>query len=396
MSGTQKFHKAPEFDTFQLHAGHQPDSATNARAVPIYATTSYAFNDLKEVFENRVAALEGGAAAVATAAAKLLSSSPSPLSRPAVTTSSALLFKKFGITAKFVEDDRPKDFAAAIDENTKVAHDAGTPLIVDNTFGAGGYIIRPIEHGADVVLHSATKWIGGHGTTIAGVIIDSGKFDWTKSGKFPGFTEPSEGYHGERLRNGVYQTANTKRHIRLKFSETFGPVAFATKLRLEGLRDVGPAMNPFAAFLLLQGIETLSLRVQRYCDNALALARWLEKHPDVAWVSYPGLASYSSHEVAKRLLRPNAYGRVLSFGVKGGDEAGSKVVDNLRLASNLANTLVIHSASTIHQQLTAEEQLASGVTPDLIRVSVGIEAISDIIADFDAAIKLGRGASSSD
>ncbi|KAG8948707.1 Homocysteine synthase [Tulasnella sp. 408] len=441
MSETQKFHKTPEFDTLQLHAGHQPDSATNARAVPIYATTSYVFNDSKhaadifalralgnvysrvgnptvEVFENRMAALEGGAAAVATAsgqAAQFLAVATIASSGDNIVSTTCLyggtynqfkvLFKKFGITVKFVEGDRPEDFAAAIDGNTKaiyaesignpkynvaqipeiakVAHDAGIPLIVDNTFGAGGYIIRPIEHGADIVVHSATKWIGGHGTTIAGVVIDSGKFDWTQSGKFPGFTEPSEGYHG------------------LKFSETFGPVAFATKLRLEGLRDVGPAMNPFAAFLLLQGLETLSLRVQRHCDNALALAQWLENHPDVAWVSYPGLSSHSSHEVARHLLRQNAYGGVLSFGVKGGDEAGSKVVDNLRLASNLANvgdakTLVIHPASTTHQQLTAEEQLASGVTPDLIRVSVGIEAISDIIADFDAAIKLARGAGNSD
>ncbi|KIO23459.1 hypothetical protein M407DRAFT_214629 [Tulasnella calospora MUT 4182] len=433
--------RAPEFDTLQLHAGHQPDSATNARAVPIYATTSFVFNDSKhaadifafravgnaysrvgnptvEVFENRMAALEGGAAAVATAsgqAAQFLAVATIASNGDNIVSTTYLyggtynqfkvLFKKFGITVKFVKGDQPEDFAAAIDENTKaiyvesignpkynvaqipelakIAHEAGIPLIVDNTFGAGGYIIRPIEHGADIVVHSATKWIGGHGTTIAGVVIDSGKFDWTTSGKFPGFTEPSEGYHG------------------LKFGETFGPVAFATKLRLEGLRDVGPAMNPFAAFLVLQGLETLSLRVQRHCDNAFTLAQWLEKHPDVAWVSYPGLSSHPSYETAKRLLRPGAYGGVLSFGVKGGDEAGSKVVDNLRLASNLANvgdakTLVIHPASTTHQQLSAEEQFASGVTPDLIRVSVGIEAISDIIADFEAAIKLALGAKNFD
>ena len=238
-----------------------------------------------------------------------------------------------------------------------------------------GYIVRPIEHGADIVgknyyielffaidnltllnlVHSATKWIGGHGTTIAGVVVDSGKFDWTKSGKFPSFTEPSEGYHG------------------LKFSETFGPIAFAIKLRVEILRDLGAALNPFGAFLLLQGLETLSLRVQRHCDNALALAQWLEQHPKVAWVQYPGLENHPSHALAKRLLRPNTFGGVLSFGIKGDATVGSRVVDKLRLASNLANvgdakTLVIHPATTTHEQLSPEEQLASGVTPDLIRV----------------------------
>jgi len=246
---------------------------------------------------------------------------------------------------------------------------------VDNTFGAGGYLIRPIEHGADIVVHSATKWIGGHGTTIGGVVVDSGKFDWTKSGKFPGFTEPSEGYHG------------------MKFSETFGPIAYAIKLRVEILRDLGPALNPFAAFLLLQGLETLSLRVQRHSDNALALAQWLEQHPKVAWVSYPGLPSHPSHALAKRYLKAGAFGGVLSFGVKGDAAIGSGVVDKLKLASNLANvgdakTLVIHPATTTHQQLTVEEQFASGVTPDLIRVSVGIEDISDIVADFSEAFKL--------
>ncbi|KAG9043973.1 Homocysteine synthase [Tulasnella sp. UAMH 9824] len=431
MSGIQKFHRTPDFDTLQLHAGHQPDSATNARAVPIYASTGFVFNSSQhaadlfalratgniysrvknptvEVFENRIAALEGGVAAVATAsgqAAQFLAIATLASNGDNIVSSTCLyggtfnqfkvFFKKFGINVKFVESDNPEDFAAAIDENTKaifteaignpkynvaqipelakVAHDAGIPLIVDNTFGAGGYIVRPIEHGADIVVHSATKWIAGHGTTIAGVVIDSGKFDWT-SGKFPAFTEPSEGFHG------------------LKFSETFGPLAFATKLRIGALRDLGPSMDPFAAFLVIQGLETLSLRVQRHCDNALALAQWLENHPDVAWVSYPGLPSHASHETAKRLLRPGAYGGVLSFGVKGGTEAGSKVIDNLRLASNLANvgdtkTLVIHPASTTHQQLSPKEQLAAGVTPDLIRVSVGIESIADIIADFAGAIK---------
>jgi len=298
---------------------------------------------------------------------------------------------------KFVTDDKPESFAAAIDDKTKaiyvesignpkynvsplpdlakVAHDHGIPLIVDNTFGMGGYLVRPIDHGADIIVHSATKWIGGHGTTIAGVIVDAGKFDWASSGKFPGFTEPSEGYHG------------------LKYSETFGKVAFAIKVRIEILRDLGPALNPFAAFLLLQGLETLSLRAQRHSDNALALAQWLEKHPKVAWVSYLGLKSHASNELANKLLRPNAYGGVLSFGVKGDAADASKVVDNLKLASNLANvgdakTLVIHPATTTHQQLSEGEQLATGVTPDLIRVSVGIESIADIIADFEEALKV--------
>jgi len=306
-------------------------------------------------------------------------------------------FKVFGIGVKFVHGTNPEDFAAAIDEKTKaifvetignpkynmsdipalakVAHDHGIPLIVDNTFGMGGYIVQPIKLGADIVLHSATKWIGGHGTTIAGVIIDSGKFDWTKSGKFPGFTTPSEGYHG------------------LVFSEAFGPVAFAVKLRTELLRDLGPSLNPFAAFLLLQGLETLSLRSQRHCENALALARYLRNHSQVAWVSYLGLETHESYGLAKKLLRPDAFGGVLSFGIWGDAAAASKVVDNLKLASNLANvgdakTLVIHPATTTHSQLTAEEQLFSGVTPDLIRVSVGIEAIGDIIADFENALAI--------
>ncbi|KAG8734696.1 Homocysteine synthase [Ceratobasidium sp. 414] len=429
----QGFYKEPEFDTLQLHAGQVPDPTTNARAVPIYASTSFVFNDsqhgadlfglralgniysrignpTQDVFEKRIAALEGGAAAVAASsgqAAQFMAISTIAGTGDNIISTSYLyggtynqfkvLFKKYGITVKFVKDDSPESFAAAIDENTKaifvesignpkyniaplpelakIAHDHKLPLIVDNTFGAGGYFIRPIEYGADIVVHSATKWIGGHGTTIAGVVVDSGKFDWAASGRFPGFTEPSEGYHG------------------LKFSETFGPVAFAVKLRIEILRDLGAALNPFAAFLLLQGIETLSLRAQRHADNALALARWLEQNPAVAWVSYPGLPSHPSHANAKRLLRPNTFGGVLSFGVKGDANVGSAVVDKLKLASNLANvgdakTLVIHPASTTHQQLTAEEQVASGVTPDLIRVSVGIEDISDIIADFSHAFVL--------
>ncbi|CAE6419806.1 unnamed protein product [Rhizoctonia solani] len=427
------FYKEPEFDTLQLHAGQTPDPATNARAVPIYASTSFVFNDsqhgadlfglralgniysrignpTQDVFEKRIAALEGGAAAVAASsgqAAQFMAISTIANAGDNIVSTSYLyggtynqfkvLLKKYGITVKFIKDDSPEAFAAAIDENTKaiyvesignpkyniaplpelakIAHDHKLPLMVDNTFGAGGYYVRPIEHGADIVVHSATKWIGGHGTTIAGVVVDAGKFDWAASGRFPSFTEPSEGYHG------------------LKFSETFGPLAFAVKLRVEILRDLGAALNPFGAFLLLQGLETLSLRAQRHAENALALAQWLEQHPAVSWVSYPGLPSHPSHTNAKRLLRPNTYGGVLSFGVKGDASIGSAVVDKLKLASNLANvgdakTLVIHPATTTHQQLTTEEQFASGVTPDLIRVSVGIEDISDIIADFSHAFAL--------
>jgi len=306
-----------------------------------------------------------------------------------------VFFKKFNIGVKWVKTDDPEEFRNAIDEKTKgiyiesignpkynvpniaeiakVAHEADIPLIVDNTFGIGGYLIRPIDHGADIVVHSATKWIGGHGTTIAGVVISSGKFDFTR-GKFPSFTEPSEGFHG------------------LKFSEAFGPLAFVVKLRMEILRDMGACLNPFAAFLLLQGLETLSLRAERHSSNALALAQWLEQHPRVAWVSYLGLPSHSDHENAKRSFRSGHFGGMVSFGIKGSSEDGSRLVDKLILASNLANvgdakTLVIHPATTTHQQLTVDEQLLSGVTPDLIRVSVGIENIKDIIVDFEEAFK---------
>lgn len=421
-----------QFETLQLHAGQSPDPTTKARAVPIYASTSFVFNDsahgadlfeLKtfghiysrignptvDIFENRIAALEGGVAAVATSSgqsAQFLAISTIASTGDNIVSTSYLYggtynqfkvtFKKYGIGVKLVPGDDPATFEAAIDEKTKaiyvesignpkynvapipdlakVAHKHGIPLIVDNTFGMGGYLIRPISLGADIVVHSATKWIGGHGTTIAGVVVDSGKFDWTRSGKFPSFTEPSEGYHG------------------LVFSETFGSSAFAVKLRVELLRDLGPALNPFGAFLLIQGLETLSLRAQRHSDNALALANWLSNHPKVAWVSYPGLPNHEYHERAKELLRPNAFGGVLSFGVHGDISVSSQVVDNLRLASNLANvgdakTLVIHPASTTHQQLTIQERAASGVTSDLIRVSVGIEHIDDIIADFEQALK---------
>ncbi|GAA5949111.1 hypothetical protein JCM21900_004863 [Sporobolomyces salmonicolor] len=425
------------FETLQLHAGYEPDSATKARAVPIYQTTSFVFNDSQhaadvfglkkfaalytrignptcEVFEKRLAALEGGVAAVAASSgqsAQFMAIAAIASAGDNVLTTSYLyggsynqfkvFFKRFGIDFRFVDGDSPADFEKLIDDKTKaiylesignpkynipdieafakLAHKHNIPLIVDNTFGAGGAIARPFDHGADIIVHSATKWIGGHGTTIAGVVIDSGKFDWAASGKFPGFTEPSESYHG------------------LKFSETFGPIAFAVKVRVEVLRDLGSALSPHSAFLLIQGIETLSLRVERHCENALKLAQWLEQHPLVSWVSYPGLPSHPYHQQALKTLREGRYGGVLSFGVKGGAEdpkKGSKVVDSLKLASNLANvgdakTLVIHPASTTHSQLTTEEQLTTGVSADLIRVSVGIEHIDDILEDFAQALKAG-------
>ncbi|KAK7460557.1 Homocysteine/cysteine synthase [Stygiomarasmius scandens] len=430
----QQFYKAPEFDTIQIHGGQVPDPTTNARAVPVYASTSFVFNDsahgadlfdLKapgfiysrignptvDVFENRIAQLEGGIGAVATASgqsAQFLAISAITEAGDNIVSSSYLYggtynqfkvtLKKYAINVKWVTDDSAESFAAAIDEKTKaiyiesianpkykvmdipalakIAHDHGIPLIVDNTFGMGGYLVKPIDLGADIVVHSATKWIGGHGTTIGGVIVDGGKFNWNSS-KFPGFTQPSEGYHG------------------LKFMD-LGKAAFGIKVRVELLRDIGPCMNPFAAFLLLQGLETLSLRGERHSKNALELAKWLEANPKIAWVSYLGLPSHDSHKFATQLLRPGVFGGVLSFGIKGDATQASKVVDSLKLASNLANvgdakTLVIHPASTTHAQLTEEEQKAAGVTGDLIRVSVGIEDIKDIIADFEAAIKIALG-----
>lgn len=426
-----KFYREPEFETLQLHAGQDVDSEVFARAPPIYASTSFVFNDSKhaadlfgmrayghvysrmgnptlDVFERRMAALEGGVAALATAsghAAQFMAITNVAGPGDNIVSSSYLYggtynqfkvyLKKFHITVKFVQSLDAADFAAAIDENTKaiyvesignpkyavadipalskVGHDAGIPLIIDNTFGMGGYLCRPIDHGADIVVHSATKWIGGHGTVLGGVIVDGGKFDWAKSGRFPSFTEPADGYHG------------------LRFVD-FGPFAFIMKARFEVQRDLGAIMNPFGAWLLIQGLETLSLRAERHSQNTLALALWLEKHDRVAWVSYSGLPSHPSYETAKVVLREGQYGGVLSFGVKGDAATGSAVVDRLRLASNLANvgdakTLVIHPATTTHEQLTPEEQLAAGVTPDLIRVSVGIEHINDIIADFEEALK---------
>ncbi|GAA6032710.1 hypothetical protein JCM8097_000753 [Rhodosporidiobolus ruineniae] len=425
------------FETLQLHAGYEEaDASTKARAVPIYQTTSFVFNDSEhaanlfglkafgniysrignptvEVFEKRIAALEGGVAAVAAAsgqAAQFQAFAAIAGAGDNIISTSYLyggtynqlkvLLKKFGIEARFVKGDSPAEFEKLIDDKTKaiylesignpkynipdlrafadLAHKHGLPLIVDNTFGAAGAIARPIDHGADIVVASATKWIGGHGTTIGGVIVDAGKFDWAASPRFKKeFVDPSEGYHG------------------LKFSETFGNLAFAVKVRVEILRDLGATLSPNSAFLLLQGIETLSLRIERHTENTLKLAKWLEAHPSVAWVSYPGLPSHPYHQQALATLQKDRYGAVLSFGVANDEsdgKKGSKVVDSLKLASNLANvgdakTLVIHPASTTHQQLSTEEQLASGVSPDLIRVSVGIEHIDDIIADFEGAFK---------
>merc|ERR1712169_46455 len=384
------------FETLQLRAGQEPDPTTKSRAVPIYATTSFNFDDsahgarlfgLKEfgniysrlmnptvdVFEKRMAALEGG-----------------------TYNQFKVFFPRLGIKTKFVDGDNVDDIGNAIDEKTKavyiesignprynvpdiaaiakVAHEKGVPLVVDNTFGAGGYFIKPIEHGADIVVHSATKWIGGHGTTIGGVVIDSGKFDWGKHcARFPQFVEPSEGYHG------------------LKFWETFGNISIIIRARVEILRDLGATLNPFAAQQLLLGIETLSLRAERHAQNALALARYLEKSPYVSWVSYPGLESHPYHAQAKKVLTKGA-GGVLSFGVKGGVKAGSQVVDGFKLISNLANvgdakTLAIHPWSTTHEQLSDKEKASSGVTEDLIRISVGIELLGVIIADFEQSFK---------
>ncbi|MBD2488330.1 O-acetylhomoserine aminocarboxypropyltransferase/cysteine synthase family protein [Aulosira sp. FACHB-615] len=428
------------FETLQVHAGQEPAVGSNARAVPIYQTTSYVFNDADhgarlfalqefgniytrimnpttDVFEKRIAALEGGVAALATSsgqAAQFLAISTIAQAGDNIVSTSFLYggtynqFKvslpRLGINVKFVEGDDVENFRQAIDDRTKalyvetignpqfnipdfaalahIAHEHGIPLIVDNTFGAGGYLARPIEHGADIVVESATKWIGGHGTSIGGVIVDSGKFDWG-NGRFPIFTEPSPGYHGLNFQE-VFGVGSP-----------FGNIAFIIRARVEGLRDFGPSLSPFNAFLLLQGLETLSLRVDRHISNALELAQWLEQQPQVAWVNYPGLPHHPYHERAKKYLR-HGFGGVLNFGIKGGLEAGKTFINHVKLASHLANvgdakTLVIHPASTTHQQLSATEQVSAGVTPDLVRVSVGIEHIDDIKEDFEQAFqKIGQ------
>jgi O-acetylhomoserine/O-acetylserine sulfhydrylase len=427
--------KKLHFETLQLHAGQQVDPTTNSRAIPIYQTSSYVFNNaehaanlfgLKEfgniytrimnpttdVFEQRIAALEGGVAALGVASGhsaqfltftNIMGIGDNFVSSPYLYGGSynqfTVTFKKLGIEARLAAELTIEAFEKLIDENTKaiylesignpgyvvpdfaafgaLAKKYDIPFIVDNTFGAGGYLIRPIEHGANIVVESATKWIGGHGTTIGGVIVDAGNFNWG-NGKFPGFTEPSEGYHGLKY----WDIFN--------FDGPFGNIAFIIKARVEGLRDIGPSQSPFNSFLLLQGLETLSLRMERHIQNTLALAKWLEKHPKVASVNYPGLESSPSYALAQKYL-PLGAGGVLSFEVKGDKDAAIKVVDSLKLVSHLANvgdakTLIIQPSATTHQQLSNEAQLAAGVFPSSLRVSVGLEHIDDIIADFEQAL----------
>lgn len=423
-----------KFETLQVHAGQEIDPVTGSRAVPLYQTTSYGFknsehganlfalkefgniytrimNPTNDVFEKRIAALEGGVAALAVAsgqAAQFIALNNILQAGDNFVSSSHLYggsynqfkvaFKRLGITVKFADGDNPADFEANIDENTKaiyletignpsfsvidfeqiatIAKKHDLPLIVDNTFGAAGFLFKPIEHGANVVVQSATKWIGGHGTSIGGVIVDGGNYNWG-NGKFSQFTEPSEGYHG-LIFNDVFGQ-----------NGPFGNIQFIIRARVEGLRDFGASQSPFNSFLLLQGLETLSLRVQRHVENTLALAKWLENHPAVAKVNYPGLESSPYHANAKKYLS-NGFGAVLSFELKGSKENAIKVVDNLKLVSHLANlgdakTLIIQPAATTHQQLSDAEQLAAGVTPSLLRVAVGIEHIDDIKADFEQA-----------
>ena len=428
----------PRFETLQLHAGQEIDPHTKARAVPIYQTTSFAFNNsehaanlfgLREfgniytrimnpttaVFEDRMAALEGGVMGLATSsgqASQFLALTNILQAGDNFVTSSYLYggtynqfkvsFKRLGIEARFANSDDVESFVKHIDKNTKaiyletignprlnipdfekfadLAKEYDLPLVIDNTFGMGGYLFRPIEWGANIVVQAATKWIGGHGTVIGGVIVDGGNFAWN-NGKFPQFTEPSEGYHG------------------LKFWDVFGEgnplglpnVAFAIRARVEGLRDFGTSQGPFNSFLLLQGLETLSLRAERHCQNSLALATWLEEHPQVEFVEYPGLKSSPYHDLAKKYLK-KGFGGVLNFGVKGGKENVAKFIDSLKMTSHLANvgdvkTLAIHPASTTHEQLSEQEQLAAGVRPNGVRISVGIEHIEDIKADFDQAFQ---------
>lgn len=424
------------FETLQLHGGQQIDPTTKARAVPIYQTTSFGFdntehaanlfglkqfgniytrimNPTTDVFEQRIAALEGGTAALAVGsgqAAQFIALNNILQAGDNFVSTSYLYggtynqfkvsFKRLGIDVRFADSDDPENFVKHIDKNTKaiyletvgnprlnvpdfekfaaIAKEHDLPLVVDNTFGAAGYLFRPIEFGANIVVESATKWIGGHGTSIGGVIVDGGNYNWG-NGKFPQFSEPSEGYHG------------------LNFWQIFGEgnplglpnIAFAIRARVEGLRDFGPALSPFNSFLFIQGLETLSLRVERHIQNTLSLAQWLEQHPQVEFVWYPGLESSPYHELAKKYL-PKGAGAVLQFGIKGGIESGRKFIDSLKLVSHLANmgdakTLAIHPASTTHEQLTEEERASAGVLPNLVRISVGIEHIDDIKEDFEQA-----------
>lgn len=424
-----------KFETLQIHAGQEVDKTTNSRAVPIYQTSSYVFDDAQhgadlfglrkfgniytrlmnpttDVFEKRIAALEGGVTALATSSgqsAQFLALNNILQAGDNFVSSSHLYggtynqfkvqFKRLGVEARFVKNDEPAEFEALIDDNTKalyletignpdlnvpdfeaiaaVADKHGIPLIVDNTFGAGGAIFQPIKHGASIVVESATKWIGGHGTSLGGVIVDSGKFNWG-NGKFPSFTEPSEGYHGLVFWD-VFGTDGP-----------FGNIAFNIRARVEGLRDWGNAISPFNSFLLIQGLETLSLRVERHVENAQKVAEWLEKHPNVEYVNYPGLKSSKYHEIAKKYFT-RGFGGVLTFKVKGDAKNADTLIDNVKLISHLANvgdakSLIIHPAATTHEQLSKEDQIASGVIPGLVRISVGIEHIDDILADLKQAL----------
>jgi O-acetylhomoserine (thiol)-lyase len=430
MSETKQQHLA----TLAVHAGQVPDPTTGSRAVPIYQTTSYVFQDADhaarlfalqefgniytrimnpttDVFEKRVAALEGGVAGLATASGQaaetLIATTLASAGEEIVSTTSLYggtynLFHytlpKLGITVRFVDADDFDGLRAAINAKTRavytetlgnpkldiadietlaaIAHENKLPLVIDNT-SASPALVRPIEWGADIVVNSATKYLGGHGTAIGGIIVDAGKFDWAASGRFKDFTEPDPSYHG------------------LSYTTAFGPLAFILKARVQGLRDTGAALSPFNAFLLLQGIETLHLRLERHSQNALAVAEYLDKHPGVEWVNYPGLKSSQYYERAQKYM-PTGKGGLVTFGIKGGFDAGKKLINSLKLFSLLANigdakSLVIHPASTTHQQLSVVEQAATGVTPELVRLSVGIEDIRDLIADLDQAIEAANG-----
>jgi len=416
------------FETLCLHAGQLPDSATGSRAVPIYQTTSYVFDDTDHaaslfnlqtfgnvysrmmnptsaVLEERLATLEGGRAGVVVGsgmAAQMVALLTLLEAGDELVSASTLYggtysqfdyaFRRMGINTHFVDPDDPQNFAKAITSKTKavyaetignplnnvldisavaaIAHEAGLPLVIDSTF-ATPYLCRPIEHGADIVVHSVTKWIGGHGTSIGGALIESGKFPWD-NGNFPGMTEPSKGYHG------------------IRFYETFGDFGFTMKARMETLRTMGPTLSPFNSFLFLQGLETLPLRMDRHCANALAVAEFLQSHAAVAWVKYAGLKDSPYNELAKTYL-PKGPGSLLAFGIHGGQEAGIKFIEGVQFLSHLANvgdakTLVIHPASTTHRQLTEEEQITAGVSPDMIRLSVGLETLDDILWDIDQAL----------
>ncbi len=424
---------APEkgFATLALHAGQEdPDPTTRARAVPIYQTTSYVFendqhaadlfglrqfgniytrimNPTQDIFEKRVAALEGGVGALATSsgqAAEFLALINVAGAGDEIVSSTSLyggtynLFSqtlpRLGISVHFVDGSNPENFRKAITPRTRaiyaetignprldtldiravadIAHEARIPLIIDNTFPSP-YLVNPIKHGADVVVHSATKFIGGHGTSIGGIIVDGGTFDWAGSGKFPGFVDPDPSYHGVR------------------YVEAFGPAAYIIKARVQLLRDLGPAISPLNSWLFLQGLETLGIRMERHSDNALRVAQFLAGHPAVTWVLYPGLPNHPTHELARKYHRPGYFGAIVGFGIKGGLEAGRRFINEVKLFSLLANvgdakSLVIHPASTTHSQLSEEEQLATGVTPDFVRLSVGIESIDDILYDLDQAL----------